>query len=630
VDDKYFIPATSIKGAIRNVLEIMSFSKLKLDTNMQFATRDWDNKDLYPLRNVRVQSTIKCGWLKPKGNDYVIIDCDKPYRINHKRIDKYFNHKVFENTFSENSLIDLNKELKHDGKEYDPKTASYKYALVDSDALIDIRFSEDGEYNNEHIRNRVRFDKSGNIKGTIVLTGQPDKWKIQRRMNGGKFYEFVFGEPTGREHPITEDNFKKFKFIYSESKEWAVCTERLKKEGIPVFFRLDNDEIKDFGLAYLYKLPYDHSASDLLKPDHRNKEDEFNPDLSECIFGYTYASKKLQESIKGRVQFSAAFSDDKAIVDEDVILTLGSPKASYYPIYIRQYGQNGKVVKYSTYNDGALSGWKRYPVRKKIWGTKSESDYNASLDTKIHPLKKGVVFNGKIRFHNLKKEELGALLSALTFHNTDNCFHQIGQGKPYGFGKVKIEIILPEHLEAQQVDLMTLFENAISKKISNWHSSDSIVQLFTMAREEVTTDDILFQYMKMDTNSVNNHFLTAKQNNEYLELYSSLIKKPFIPNSLLLKQLEEERLKKEQEEKAEQEKLANMSPDNREKEKYQNLSDFGSLINASLANSELTNDFFLWLKSLLIEKRIWKIDGDAKKDKSIKRCLAIETKINSN
>jgi len=70
-----------------------------------------------------------------------------------------------------------------------------------------------------------------------------------------------------------------------------------------------------------------------------------------------------------------------------------------------------------------------------------------------------------------------------------------------------------------------------------------------------------------------------------------------------------------------------MSPDDREKEKYKNQSDFGSLINVSLANSELTKDFFLWLKSLLIEKKIWKINGDAKKDKSIKRCLAIEKKL---
>jgi CRISPR/Cas system CSM-associated protein Csm5 (group 7 of RAMP superfamily) len=95
------------------------------------------------------------------------------------------------------------------------------------------------------------------------------------------------------------------------------------------------------------------------------------------------------------------------------------------------------------------------------------------------------------------------------------------------------------------------------------------------------------------------------------------------------KKSEEERLKKEAEGKAEQERLAAMTPDDREKEKFQNSPDYGNLINASLSNAELTVDFFKWLKQFLIEKKQWKINGDEKKDKSIKRCQNIETKISN-
>jgi hypothetical protein len=87
-----------------------------------------------------------------------------------------------------------------------------------------------------------------------------------------------------------------------------------------------------------------------------------------------------------------------------------------------------------------------------------------------------------------------------------------------------------------------------------------------------------------------------------------------------------EKAEKEAAERAERERLAAMSPDDREKEKYQNGTS-GELINASLQNSELTTDFFQWLKEKLITEKSWKIDGDAKKDKSIKRCLAIEDKL---
>jgi hypothetical protein len=87
-----------------------------------------------------------------------------------------------------------------------------------------------------------------------------------------------------------------------------------------------------------------------------------------------------------------------------------------------------------------------------------------------------------------------------------------------------------------------------------------------------------------------------------------------------------EKAEREAAEKAEEERLANLSPDDREKEKYQNGSS-GELINASLQNSELTKEFFQWLKEKLVSEKLWKTEGDAKKDKTIKRCQNIEQKL---
>ncbi|MCK9159573.1 MAG: TIGR03986 family CRISPR-associated RAMP protein, partial [Bacteroidaceae bacterium] len=300
VDDRYFIPATSLKGCIRNVLEIMSLCKMQLDKNAMFAQRDWENNKLYNLKEVNVQKTIRCGWLKEvEDGNYSISDCGKPYRINHEQLDKYFGEKILAEKFSKDDGIDLRKEQSLNGKDYDPKMASYKYALTNDYKLEDVRFEieDDGS-------RKVHYDPEGSLVGTIVFTGQPDPWKMPRKMGGGKFYEFVFKKDEENvKYRISEEEFNHFKFIYSDSPDWKETKERLKKKGIPVFFRVDEKKkrVKDFGLAYLYKLPYEKSPYDLLSEDHKNDE---KPDLAECIFGYTNSADK--KSLRGRVQFSNA------------------------------------------------------------------------------------------------------------------------------------------------------------------------------------------------------------------------------------------------------------------------------------------------------------------------------------
>ncbi|MDE6803730.1 MAG: TIGR03986 family CRISPR-associated RAMP protein, partial [Muribaculaceae bacterium] len=42
-DGSYFLPGTTVKGAVRSVLEIMSFGKIRLDKSARFAQREWDN-----------------------------------------------------------------------------------------------------------------------------------------------------------------------------------------------------------------------------------------------------------------------------------------------------------------------------------------------------------------------------------------------------------------------------------------------------------------------------------------------------------------------------------------------------------------------------------------------------------
>jgi hypothetical protein len=228
------------------------------------------------------------------------------------------------------------------------------------------------------------------------------------------------------------------------------------------------------------------------------------------------------------------------------------------------------MSEYETYNDGQLSGWKRYHVRKGIW---ERCTNDPKIDTTIYPLKANSVFKGKVYFHNLKRVELGALISALTFHNTEDCFHQIGQGKPYGFGKVSLTAKLNADIEINPELLMAEFENLMNDKcVYNWSKDNSIIQLFTLAKEEVTADDVLYKYMKLDIdNPQNNEFILAKGGvngrgfKEYLQLYTDLKSKRYEPTSLAVKHKEALNAKKKEEEEAERSKAEKIAESEREK-----------------------------------------------------------------
>ena len=105
---------------------------------------------------------------------------------------------------------------------------------------------------------------------------------------------------------------------------------------------------------------------------------------------------------------------------------------------------------------------------------------------------------------------------------------------------------------------MAEFENLMNEKgIHSWSSDASIVQLFTLAHEEVTADDALYKYMTLDIgNSGKNEFVEAKGGingkgiKEYLQLYSELKNIRHTPISLSAKHEEKLNAKKREEEEA--------------------------------------------------------------------------------
>lgn len=572
-EKKYFIPGTSIKGMIRNVLEIMSFSKLDRMDDTKYALRDLKRSDVYTLIKIEESKNIQCGWLERKDGKYVIYDHGKPLFINQEKIDAILG----------TNLVDSYKEYGRcttgNGKtiQEEAKFARYKYSNIIGNKPLNHLFSSRAQKNNTKSGS---FDPQGQ-PGTLVFTGQPSV----RDGRTGKKNEFVFPDiENPLRYEISDQMWKEFRFHYFDhelqkrSKDWAFWKDKLNHgEKIPVFFRTTDDtkKIKDFGLTFLYKMPYKNTVKQARGLNHSKEV----LDLSETIFGRTSDTR----SLKGRAQFSHAFAQKETVrVLPAVTTVLGSPKASYYPIYIQQKGSRGVLAENHNYatlnNDNArISGWKRYPVHSL--GLKvNAGNYKEKVLTEFQPLDKGARFTGKIRFHNLRKIELGALLSALTWHNHPECFHTLGMAKPLGAGTIKLNIEKFPTIDCTPQEAMKAFETEINTQLfygeKLWHTQPPIVELFAMAR--LPQNDSHLQYMDLKD------FANAKGSKdeknpmpmEYLDLYSNISKiKPEIKplssfedvenrkneiNRLaweIEQKQEAERLKKEAEEKEMQEAL---------------------------------------------------------------------------
>ncbi len=524
-EKQYFIPGPSLKGMFRNVLEIISNSKLSQLNNHRHAVRQIiKNKDDvmdegYELSKDEVKKKIKCGYLIRHGEKYYIHSCGKPLKIRYTDIDNKY-HKNFEGLFGASD----NANIKED---FDHRTASYKYDIlsgIDLGDTFEIHPLDENDKQKSWVSKfqplrYARFaenvlDKSETFAGRVVLVGQASNYDVSTARKG----EYVFrGEKSeilknnSNRLEVSETQMEDFKFINRdgkgeshELKDWAFWKDKIDK-GIPVFYRekeiKGKREIVDFGLPFSYKQPAEYRVKQLLPNYPRDK------DLAETIFG------SIEENgLKGRVFVGNAWCSDENPKEEDeVTVTLSSPKSSFTPFYIKQKGSNGKTTKFDTYNtNGKLRGYKRYPVHNDVKPHPGES---SKMQSHFIPLRKGTVFCAKARFHNLRPLEIGALLNAITLNNTDDTYHNIGYAKPLGYGKVKIDNVKLKGL-AERIDFYTKqFQVEMSARYGQrWISRINELLSMSINPNMAVEDNLVYEALK--------EFQEIKNKGAYLQGYS--------------------------------------------------------------------------------------------------------------
>lgn len=518
--NQYFIPGTSIKGELRDILEILSFGKMTQVQDSRFGIRDLTRGPDGGIYKELIKGT-HCGWLYKNGDGkFVIKDCGIPWRVAPENIDQKFNCGLtkFKETLKSDRASGVDKD-----SEQELKSASRKYRMLGvldqikskaSTPIMEIPGLTRSVVYDRNDTGREIYEIAGNgdEKATLIMTGQPDR----RREGKGKYYEFLFPyNSDGKVLVVADEIINDFKTIHKNNYDFEhLWQERLEKGGdIPVFFTLKDGEVDAIGLSFMFRYPTTNSIETAIPAALQLRR---HKDLAECIFGT--CDEKLG-ALKGRVVISPAFLSGVGRPRDTVSTTLSSPKPSFGPLYVRE----------GTWMSGnaQIKGRKRYPVRNSVWTNEVGTDSTA---TKFTPLDKGAKFCGKIHFHNLKEAELGALIAALTFNGHEECFHSIGEAKPLGYGKVKISItgFDPKPLNRENAPqdkgyYLKAFQALIEKEMFGnsriLDNTASVKELVAMAKGISDEFDGSFRYMSMDAKD----FTTVKTDNENLPKFSEIL-----------------------------------------------------------------------------------------------------------
>lgn len=386
--DKIRIPGSSIRGMVRNLVEIVSWSKFGFfeDKNLYYRSfadvsslRDEYKKFMNPT-DQSGGSTYKmsAGYLVQEGYRHYIYPAEK------------LEGKQFANIPIKDVKIILNSMR----KKYD----YFKFYKTDDGAYLVVS----GYMNNKE-----------------------NDWIIFQRdssKNGLKIPEIDV-----KNYDMDETRESKVPDLIKLCKKYP---------EVPCFYieweDADKNKRISFGHTPLFRIAYTKSIKDHLPQVHHSDIIDF----AHAIFGNT--SEKNEDSFSGRVFFEdAQLIDPDPISYEKIPKILLGPKPTTFQHYLEQETTNKDKLKHynsETWIRGNKSYWHK---SGNNWekDDQSEGKFNRNIETKIKPVN-DTNFNCRIRYENLSRNELGALLFALKL--PEGCAHKLGMGKPIGLGSIEI------------------------------------------------------------------------------------------------------------------------------------------------------------------------------------------------
>jgi len=449
----FLVPGSALRGMLRSVIEIAGFGRLRQVDDHRYGLRDITRAD-NPYAQ-RMNREINAGFLR-RGPDGVreLVPC-RWAKLAHADLERWWGERlpIFRGGTGVRKKYDLWRGFCQRQGIRDPLRLS---CTIANDRVSSL---------------------SGPTLAYPVLTGQIND---RDRSQNAKQHDFVFYDrDESGTIAVTDADWRAFLLIHGDQERerggdgdamrpswpdyWRECFNR--NDEIPVFW-LDNPRDAkglrrvSLGLARMPKLAWDWSIHDLIRHTDENHlhgpEQGGGYDLADLLFGALGQVGDPRRILKGRVSIGNAPAEpvggQQPQPERHGPAILNGPKPTYFPNYIRQQtAPDGQLAsrEYATCirsqgNDAPeIRGFKRYPVRPKAQIqplTAEQAQGSQAVANILHPLPTGTRFTGRILFHNLRPEELGALVWAITWGNNDRLRHALGMGKPFGMGQVHFEV----------------------------------------------------------------------------------------------------------------------------------------------------------------------------------------------
>lgn len=380
------------------------------------------------------------------------------------------------------------------------------------------------------------------VAATLLISSTVGK--IGGKGSNRTWYPAIYAEdPDAEPIPISQRIWDDF--VMDRDLKRGIDNRRIEREGDMLFYLLDNNgELRFFGPTMFFRMPYDYSIQQLVPAELR----QHNPrlDYTEALFGYVseQGEDRTVPTYAGRVSVTSAHvthvPGEGGYYDAEIVpRILASPKPTTFQHYLEQpdaaKGLDGDVAKLHHYGTrGAkLRGRKLYWRQGIADATaaqepdRNKTPENSTQHTRMTPVKRGVTFNFRVYFDGLTAIELGALTWVLTLGGSPNARHQLGMGKPFGLGVVKLtpQLVLTPREERYKhlfdedgawftaatpatAEQQTGFISAFKQAVGNFDEQQHIHELLALVQMR-EPDENKFRYMEIE------HEQDGKTVNEY-------------------------------------------------------------------------------------------------------------------
>lgn len=422
--EKYVIPASTLKGELRNIIEVLTTSCIK---NVEEERLDYRGK-AGGRKNV-------FGIIKkfPTANDEgVILGVDK------------VKVKFYDTIPKPKEPLEIAKKFKKEGFYEIKVNEKYKNHISKDEKPEDPKADDP-----KAINNYIQFEnitRGGTIEAILWVSSDIHNKKYQKIL-----------VPNGKNYSFTMSEYEDLLYLIKQRKEAEeknninFYIDKLKLRDTIIFEANDKNEAKNLTFSEIPRLRYKMSPLDLVP-------EKFHPCTSEelcfaCrMFGtigdHTEIKNGEKKEEKTIAMTSKIFITDALSINEKnqnmedkiVLSPLGEPHPSLASFYLEKgtYDNETSQIRgrkfywHHSEKIKARTGYRGY-----LDSIRNQGD-NEKVVSTIYFLKPEQNFEFEVSFKDLTDEELGILIYSLELEQ--DLLHKFGKAKAFGLGSCEIKI----------------------------------------------------------------------------------------------------------------------------------------------------------------------------------------------